>query len=93
MQETTDKEIMRLEKQNLEINAKYLKLVQEILVSNASIKNDTTTIKEHQGKNNLIVFAIVFTAGILFGLWFKVWTPIAGDVIDAVQLAKHIKGN
>ena len=92
MSSNNQQQFLDIKRENLEHHVKYFKLAQEVLVSNASIKNDTHTIKEHQSKHNMIVMGIVLICGIILGMNVSTWTPIINDAYNTFKFAKSIKG-
>lgn len=74
------------------LEEKELRLWKEVLIRIESVKSDTSHTKEHQSKSNLIVLAIVFFAGMIFGIQTKTWTPAVDEVYKAFSVVKDLKG-
>jgi hypothetical protein len=92
MDEATQKEFIRVEKQGLDNHAKNNILSHTVLDKISIVSADVHSIKQNQGKDRLITYAVIAFAFLLIGIEHKQWLPYAADIADTYQEAKKLKG-
>ena len=77
-------------KEILERDTRIFKQNQEVALVLGSVKNDTHSLKNGQEKNSLILYALIFIAGLLIGSQYKLWLPYASDIVTTIQNAREV---
>lgn len=88
--DSTDYEVHKVKKETLDRDTRIFKQGQELQLVLGSVKNDTHSLKNGQEKNSLILFGVIFIAGLLIGSQYKLWLPYASDIVTAVKNAKDV---
>jgi len=83
-----NEEILKIKKEGLSRDIATFKLNQELQLVLGSVKNDTHSLKNGQGKVNLVILGIVFITGITLGTQFKVWSPFVNEIYNTFKIIK-----
>ena len=87
---TVENEIHGVRKETLDRDNRIFKQNQEIALVLGSVKNDTHSLKNGQEKNSLVLFAVIFVAGLLIGSQYRLWLPYASDIVHTIQNVKEV---
>lgn len=87
-----DEKLLNLEKEQLAYQKANLSLFRELTEGQALIKRMAGDILLHQTKHALMMYLMVFLAGIVIGTQYKSWTPYISDIIETAREAKHVNG-
>ena len=83
-------DVHHTKRETLDRDTRIFKQNQEIALVLGSVKNDTHSLKNGQEKNSLILYALIFIAGLLIGSQYKLWLPYASDIVTTIQNAREV---